>query len=565
MLSIFLYLIRILEADEKKNLKTYSILSILTPIVDLFSISMLLPILNQAVTEAEISKELILFTFGMNICILFKGGFELYKSRILNRLINAGAQKLSVKLYELLMKEDLQKHNDRGAMQSLTMIRGDSASCMGLLVSGIDIVSAGLTITGFLGVLIAVTGWIGLLSGCAFFFCLASVYLFYKKNMNLYGEQKRKYEIRLNGQITITYGMFKVLKLDDCWKKALKRYENYSRKFARTQEEYSFKNTVVSIFLNNVIQAAFFLLLLLTMVLEIKITSVLAEIVVFITLLVRMLPIGNSIVKGLHSMEFGRDAYESLRSGMAEYENIKKEEENRIKLREKKVTFHKGLQVRNLTFAYRDNENIFTDASVDIPVGKSIAVIGPSGSGKSTFLDLLLGLLSPQQGHIYYDDYDIVEGTDKEGKCNGNLGNIVSYIPQTIYLNGETVRNNVAFFSEDIDDAKVREALAAAQVLEDVEKLPEGIYSLIGEHGASISGGQRQRVALARALYRDFELLVMDEATAALDMDTEQAVMDSIRQVKHNKTILLVTHHINLANACDLIYKIENQKMVRIK
>ena len=95
--------------------------------------------------------------------------------------------------------------------------------------------------------------------------------------------------------------------------------------------------------------------------------------------------------------------------------------------------------------------------------------------------------------------------------------------------------------------------------------MPQGMDTLIGENGLTISGGQRQRIALARALYKDFEILIMDEATAALDMETEKAVMDSIRQVKGNKTLLMVTHHMSLANECELLYKIENRKIVRIR
>ena len=95
--------------------------------------------------------------------------------------------------------------------------------------------------------------------------------------------------------------------------------------------------------------------------------------------------------------------------------------------------------------------------------------------------------------------------------------------------------------------------------------MPQGMDTLIGENGLTISGGQRQRIALARALYKDFEILIMDEATAALDMETEKAVMDSIRQVKGNKTLLMVTHHMSLANECELLYKIENRKIIRIR
>ncbi len=182
-------------------------------------------------------------------------------------------------------------------------------------------------------------------------------------------------------------------------------------------------------------------------------------------------------------------------------------------------------------------------------------------------MDLILGLLKPESGHIFYDDYDIVTHEDAEGICRVSMGELVSYIPQTVYLNGETVRNNVAFFEDEdeIDDARVEECLKCAQIWEDVRQMPDGVHTLIGENGTAISGGQRQRIALARALYKDFELLVMDEATAALDMETEKAVIDSIRQIKAGKTLLMVTHHMSLANECDFMYKIEDKKIVRVK
>ncbi len=134
-------------------------------------------------------------------------------------------------------------------------------------------------------------------------------------------------------------------------------------------------------------------------------------------------------------------------------------------------------------------------------------------------------------------------------------------------MNGETVRNNVALLSNqaEIDEERVAECLKCAQIWEDVAKMPEGMHTLIGENGTAISGGQRQRIALARALYKKFELLIMDEATAALDMETEKAVMDGIRQVREDKTLLIVTHHMSLAKECDIVYKIQDRKLVRIR
>ena len=192
-------------------------------------------------------------------------------------------------------------------------------------------------------------------------------------------------------------------------------------------------------------------------------------------------------------------------------------------------------------------------------------IIGSSGIGKTTFLDLILGLLAPQSGHIWYDDFELIEGRDTEGPCRADLGSVVSYIPQVIYLNGDTIRNNVVFMAEEENEEQIVSCLKRAQIWDDVKEMPDGIDTLIGENGTALSGGQRQRVALARALYKEFELLIMDEATAALDVETETAVMRDIYRMDGNKTVLLVTHHLNLAEGCEFVYKIEDKKLVRIR
>ena len=168
---------------------------------------------------------------------------------------------------------------------------------------------------------------------------------------------------------------------------------------------------------------------------------------------------------------------------------------------------------------------------------------------------------------MFFDDYDIVGQRDSQGPCRASMGELVSYIPQTVYLNGETVQNNVAFFEDEreIDEARVEECLRCAQIWEDVQRMPDGVHTLIGENGTAISGGQRQRIALARALYKESEILIMDEATAALDVDTERAVIDAVRQMRGQKTLLMVTHHMSLAEACERVYRLENRRLVRVR
>ena len=134
-------------------------------------------------------------------------------------------------------------------------------------------------------------------------------------------------------------------------------------------------------------------------------------------------------------------------------------------------------------------------------------------------------------------------------------------------MNGETVLKNVAFLQkdEDIDRERAIECLKHAQVWDDIKKFPQGLDTIIGENGSCISGGQRQRIALARAFYKGFDLLVTDEVTAALDEDTEKAVLSGIEQMRGGRSLILVTHHMSLADACEVVFRINNHSIERIK
>ena len=565
--EMFRYLTGILEKEEQKSWKIYGILGMLSPIVDIFSFSVIIYIINVVVESNSASPGLITFTLFMVFVSMLKCLFELYKSRLSNRFIYDGAQKLSMKIYELLIKEELREHNEKSAMQMLTMIRSDTTSCIQIIVDCIGIWVNGITMAGYALILIYVSGWVGIVSSGGLLLAMAVMFVQGRARIKAYGEKCRAYEIKANSQITIAYGTFKEMKIDDRSAFVLQKYQDASSGYAQVQGEFKYKISSIGVLLQNSVMAAMFVVLAVILVAGSNLAAILAPMAVYITALVRMLPMAYGVLSGMNHVEFAKKPYATLKENIAGYTKLKEEEERTQGMRQKKLTFQKGLSVRDLTFGYTGNRKIFENASVDLPAGCSIAIIGASGAGKTTLVDLILGLLKPESGHVFYDDYDIVTHEDGEGVCKVSMGELVSYIPQTVYLNGETVRNNVAFFEDEseIDDARVEECLKCAQIWEDVRQMPDGVHTLIGENGTAISGGQRQRLALARALYKDFELLVMDEATAALDMETEKAVIDSIRQIKEGKTLLMVTHHMSLANECDFMYKIENRKIVRVK
>ena len=567
MLKTFRNLTDILEKKEKQQFLKIFLLNLITPVFDLFSFSAVTLILNAVIQSGRPSSRQLLLLICLGTASFLKSFLELYKNRLQNHFINFGSQKTAVRIFELLQKEELKKHNEKTPSQALAMVREDSLICMETLTGCVSLWTNSAALAGFFIILIYSLKVPGMLVCIGLTACMAIMYQQNRRRMEIFGEKRRESSIRSNAQVTIAFGMFKELRNDKRTSLLLDRYDEISRTYAGIQNAYQNRLHALGILIQDSVMTILPFVLAAILKAGVYSAGLLAQFVVCFSLILRMLPMAAGIVSRRIRITYARRSCDSIRNSLEEYRIMKRQEKREQEKRQKKITLKNGLSVRNMTFGYNDARKIFDSVSVDLPAGKTIAVIGATGAGKTTFLDLMLGLLKPQEGQILYDDFDIVSGTDPEGECHADIGAVVSYIPQTVFLNGETVKNNVAFPEpeKDIDKERVIRCLQCAQVWDEVAAMPQGMDTVIGENGTAISGGQRQRIALARALYKDFEMLVMDEATAALDMETEKAVIDSIRQVKGNKTLLMVTHHMSLADECELLYKIENRKVIRIR
>lgn len=566
MFKIFFRLTGLLERKKRKTIWLLALLYFLSPFIDLLGVSMTLPVLNSAVRQPVSGRTILRIAF-LGVLFLGKGLFDLAVNKVSNNFTCDNAYDWSVKIYELYSRESLAYHNRRTVMQTIAGVKNDPEICASMMQTYLRFVTHTMVLSGYFLVIICISGWEGMIC-CVLLTAILCVLTLYNRNrIEKYGSKKRKTEIKLHAQIAAAYGSYKEMRIDTRSQSMLHKFQKTGAQYAQIQKEYAVTVTIVRILLQNVILSVLFFLLAILLWADIPIIGFLAEIVFFIVFLFRMVSEANVVSSSRNSLYSGKKFYEMFRENMERYQRMKQEEEKKEALRLKQITVAGGIRIRDLTFAYQEGKNILEHAELEILPGKSTAIIGKSGVGKTTFLDLLLGLLTPQTGHIWYDDFDIVEGRDAQGPCRTELGNVISYMPQTVYMNGETIRNNVAYMTEEggEDEARIIDCLKCCQMWEDVRRMPDGMDTLIGENGAIISNGQRQRIALARALYKDFDMLIMDEATAALDMDTESAILDSILQMKAGKTLLLVTHHMNLANACDHIYKIENKKFVKVR
>ncbi|MGV9631377.1 ABC transporter ATP-binding protein [Streptomyces sp. NPDC003487] len=199
-------------------------------------------------------------------------------------------------------------------------------------------------------------------------------------------------------------------------------------------------------------------------------------------------------------------------------------------------------------YAYDAGRAAVRDFTLSVAPGETVALVGASGAGKSTVLNLVIGFIRPTSGRL------LLDGTDMAGIDLRTYRRFVSVVPQESILFDGTVRENVAYGMEDeADEEAVRAALRDANALEFVDRLPQGLDTLVGEHGARLSGGQRQRLAIARALIRDPKVLILDEATSALDTRSEALVQQALARLLHGRTTFVVAHRLSTVRGADRI------------
>lgn len=381
----------------------------------------------------------------------------------------------------------------------------------------------------------------------------------FKPRLNRIGAKNQAIQSRIaKWRIQATYGLKDV--------KVLNREEFYVRNYYETGKvgaEVARNYAVLNNMPRLLIETVFIVSVLGFLVVYINgggdITAMVTTISAFAIAAVRVLPSVNRINTYITEIAYTQPSldfvYDNLQEGMKTDAMLA---ERRAYSQVEKLRLDHQIELDHISFHYPDSDkNIFEDAHMIVPKGKSVGIIGTSGAGKSTIVDILLGLLHAQTGTITCDGVDIFKNYES---WLAQIG----YIPQSIYLIDESIRDNIAFGidADKIDEKRIWEVLEEAQLKEFVEELPEGLDTTIGDRGVRLSGGQRQRIGIARALYNDPEILVFDEATSALDNDTEAAVMEAVNSFHGRKTMIIIAHRLNTIEKCDMIYKVENMKLV---
>ena len=442
-------------------------------------------------------------------------------------------------------------------------ITSDVNNMYGLILSLLQLVSEAIVFACLAVVSLSLDAWMTIMVSALLIIVLLVIKCILKPIMKRAGEENQDYYSGLYKWIDQSVMGIKEIKIANKENYFINEYAKCGAGYVGAVQRYNLFNATPRLLIETVAVAGMILYMMVRILMGADPTEMVTQIAALGVLVMRLIPCANRINNHLTSISYFEPFFMGVSDNLQEEirdESVDYDEETyRQKVEVEKLDIREKIELKDIVYKYPNSEVlIFNKANMEIPIGKSVGIVGTSGAGKTTVVDILLGLLQLQSGEILADG---VEVRDHYQSWLKNIG----YIPQSIFMIDSTIRKNVAFGygAEDIDDEKVWRALKEAQLDEFVRSLPEGLDTGIGERGIRISGGQRQRIGIARALFEDPEVLVLDEATSALDNETEAAIMDSINRLHGRKTLIIIAHRLQTIEKCDMVYRVEGGKATR--
>ena len=385
-------------------------------------------------------------------------------------------------------------------------------------------------------------------------------YNFYKKKLKLKGKDL---QFLIGDEIKTVDQSLGAIKETKLFNKE-HHFLSYFKKLIKNKESLQFFSYLVStsprLFLEVVALFSVAMIAVTLIFLGKTSTAILPLISLFAVSMVRFIPALNVITSSLTTIRFRQPSFDLVAKEIKNLESIpillKKDRSTQNEANNFK--FNDCILMKDISFDYEEGRRTtLKNINIQIKKGKSVGIIGKSGSGKSTLVDIMLGLLEPQKGGVYFDNKNIQNDLSLWQKQIG-------YIPQDIYLLNDTIKKNITFGLKDdeIDEKLLSQTLKIAQLKNFVDTLPETINTFVGHRGLKLSGGERQRIGIARAMYNSPKIIVFDEATSSLDIENENKILNEIYENRDDKTLLIISHRNNTVKYCDLIYVLEDGKLI---
>ena len=570
--------------DKKQRLQIVglAIMILIGGILETLSVSIMVPVV-QAIMEPDrflqnryvarimeflpinigSGRDLIMLMLGTMIALfILKNLYLLLQTYVQNTFVTRNRNRMISRVMREFLNRPYEEYLGADIPTVFRLTDSDIPNAFQLILVMIQMITEIVVAVSICIVLLVASPAMTVFCGAVFLGMTLMITKVLKPRLNAIGRKNQEIQSRIaKWRIQSIYGLKDV--------KVLHREEFFVRNYyesgaigANVARNYAVMNNLPRLLIETVFIVAVLSFIMIYMTRGGDISALFQQLMAFAVAAVRVMPATNRINTYLSEIAYSQPCldylYENLTESMkldvnGSVTGLEGQEEERkrpLELTDKIVLDH-------ISFTYPNTDKpIFTDAHMEVKKGQSVGIMGPSGAGKSTIVDILLGLLHVQAGSITCDGRDIFENYP-------SWLSRIGYIPQSIYLIDESIRDNIAFGidADKIDDKRIWEVLEEAQLKSFVEELPEGLETTIGDRGVRISGGQRQRLGIARALYHNPEIFVFDEATSALDGDTEHAVREAVNSFHGKKTMVIIAHRLNTIAKCDVIYKVENEKI----
>jgi len=566
---------KILVASEKKQLVLLGAGVMLLSLLETFSIAIVLPLMTLFIFPQKINSTPVLswlyhvckdpdvFLFvallisGACVILVARSVYSVWMLYQKQKVLSSIYSRLTSKVLRSYLKKPYTYHLVYNSSELFKNTLSEAGNCVNYLLNPVITIASEVII--LVGVCLFLVYAYPLLTIVIFVIFGSSsllVNVFFRKRIKAYAAQREVFSALLFKNALESLGAVKEIQIYNI-------HDYFTSKYlesTKNQMSAVVKFTTVSSLPKQILETGFVVLAFLAMLFVVYTHKSFIEFIpvaaVFAVAMMRLSASFSKIFENVASLHFGGNSLDIV-------SEVLKEEDDREPsegvLMPAEAGQDKCIFLKEVTFRYQTAAHpIFEGLNISFPLNCISAIAGETGSGKSTAIDIITGLLIPQKGCLYYCGLPI--SRDSIVKYQGKIG----YVPQHIFLADNSIVSNVAFgiLEQEIDRKRVAYALRVAQLEPFIKSLPEGIDTKVGERGVRISGGQRQRIGIARALYRNPEILILDEASSALDGHTEAQLYAALKDLKDQMTIILVTHRLATLEHADLIYVLERGKIV---
>ena len=577
--SLFAKLRMIFPKKERRYFVLLFVLILIGTVFDFFSVSLILPLVNLLISPEQLAgkgwyrlltrllpfrdqNDLLLALVLLIIAIyVLKNVYAIYMSVVQGVFMARNRVHTSTMLLDCYMRKPYTFHLQHNSAEIIRTINTDVNSAYEIVSSIMTLITNFLITILLIAYLILVDFWltVSIVAGLTLY--SLTYFLLVRRKLKDAGKASREVNVRMIKAIYQAVGGIKEVKVMGRERFFVDTYQENGGEYVRLRKRVTILSGVPRHLVEILCVGGVLGLVAVKIALRQDLSSILGSLSAFAVAAVRLMPSANSINSTINGISYRIPGLNAVCEVIGEnWEADIGRAVRGTKARERRSQPKPGeIQVENVSFTYPGAQKpVLQDVSLTVPAGTSIGIMGVTGAGKTTLVDLILGLLEPQQGRIRYDGRDIREDYSA---WQSRIG----YIPQTIYLTDESIRANVALGlrPKQIDEERVWKALDEARLGDFVRGLREGLDTVIGEQGVRLSGGQRQRIGIARALYYDPEVLFLDEATSSLDTETEQAVMASVNTLEQAKTRIIIAHRFSTIENCDAIYEVRSGSLVR--